>query len=170
MTRPLDDIDRALLRALSNDGRRTVRALAKSVDLSEPAVRDRLQRLERDEVITGYHAAFAPEAVEAGTAAFIALRFDAGKAARDQVEAAIRREPAVLEAHEVAGEDCFWIKVRVASTADLADTLDRIRAVPVIRGTGTTIVLRTVFERPLLSADSAGTDVSPPEADERSEM
>ncbi|MFI6587378.1 Lrp/AsnC family transcriptional regulator [Embleya sp. NPDC050493] len=169
MTRPLDDIDRALLRALSNDGRRTVRALAKSVDLSEPAVRDRLQRLERDEVITGYHAAFAPEAVEAGTAAFIALRFDAGKAARDQVEAAIRREPAVLEAHEVAGEDCFWIKVRVASTADLADTLDRIRAVPVIRGTGTTIVLRTVFERPLLSADSAGADASPPEADERSE-
>ncbi|MYS86002.1 Lrp/AsnC family transcriptional regulator [Embleya scabrispora] len=158
MTRPLDDIDRALLRALSNDGRRTVRALAKSVELSEPAVRDRLQRLERDGVITGYHAAFAPAAVEAGTAAFIALRFDAGRAARDQVEAAIRREPAVLEAHEVAGEDCFWIKVRVASTADLADTLDRIRAVPVIRATGTTIVLRTVFERPLLSADSAEFD------------
>ncbi|MET7301033.1 Lrp/AsnC family transcriptional regulator [Embleya sp. NPDC005575] len=160
MTRPLDDIDRALLRALSNDGRRTVRALAKSVDLSEPAVRDRLQRLERDGVITGYHAAFAPAAVEAGTAAFIALRFDAGRAARDQVEAAIRREPAVLEAHEVAGEDCLWIKVRVASTADLADTLDRIRSVPVIRATGTTIVLRTVFERPLLSADSAEHDAS----------
>ncbi|MFI1385686.1 Lrp/AsnC family transcriptional regulator [Embleya sp. NPDC020886] len=167
MTRPLDDIDRTLLRALSNDGRRTVRALAKSVDLSEPAVRDRLQRLERDGVITGYHAAFAPEAVEAGTAAFIALRFDAGKVARDQVEAAIRREPAVLEAHEVAGEDCFWIKVRVASTADLAETLDRIRSVPVIRGTGTTIVLRTVFERPLLSAeiDASAPFTARPEED-----
>ncbi|MFI1583346.1 Lrp/AsnC family transcriptional regulator [Embleya sp. NPDC020630] len=155
MTRQLDEIDRALLRALSADGRRTVRALARSVDLSEPAVRERIQRLERDGVITGYHAELAPARVDAGTAAFIALRFDAGRAARDQVEAAIHREPAVLEAHEVAGEDCFWIKVRVASTAALADTLDRIRAIPVIRGTGTTIVLRTVFERPLLSAESA---------------
>ncbi|MYW04996.1 Lrp/AsnC family transcriptional regulator [Streptomyces sp. SID3343] len=159
MTRQLDDIDRALLRALSGDGRRTVRSLARSVDLSEPAVRDRLQRLERDGVITGYHADFAPEAVDAGTAAFIALRFDTGLPAREQVEAAIRREPCVLEAHEVAGEDCYWIKVRVASTAALADTLDRIRAIPVIRGTGTTIVLRTVFERPLLSGGY------PPDAD-----
>jgi Lrp/AsnC family transcriptional regulator, leucine-responsive regulatory protein len=155
MARQLDDIDRALLRALSRDGRRTVRALAKSVDLSEPAVRDRLQRLERDGVIAGYHADFAPDAVDAGTAAFIALRFDTGQVAREQVEAAIRREPCVLEAHEVAGEDCYWIKVRVSSTAALADALDRIRAIPVIRGTGTTIVLRTVFERPLLSAEFA---------------
>jgi Lrp/AsnC family transcriptional regulator, leucine-responsive regulatory protein len=104
-------------------------------------------------VIAGYHADFAPDAVDAGTAAFIALRFDTGQVAREQVEAAIRREPCVLEAHEVAGEDCYWIKVRVSSTAALADTLDRIRAIPVIRGTGTTIVLRTVFERPLLSAE-----------------
>jgi Lrp/AsnC family transcriptional regulator, leucine-responsive regulatory protein len=163
MPRQLDEIDRALLRALGNDGRRTVRALAKSVDLSEPAVRDRIQRLERDGVIVGYHADFAPEAVDAGTAAFIALRFDTGLAARDQVEAAIRRDPCVLEAHEVAGEDCYWIKVRVASTAALADTLDRIRAIPVIRGTGTTIVLRTVFERPLLSGGSAHDGESDPD-------
>ncbi|WP_331770343.1 Lrp/AsnC family transcriptional regulator (plasmid) [Embleya sp. NBC_00888] len=164
MARQLDEIDRALLRALSNDGRRTVRALAKSVDLSEPAVRDRLQRLERDGVITGYHATFAPETVDAGTAAFVALRFDAGKAARDQVEAAIRRDPAVLEAHDVAGEDCMWIKVRVASTGDLADTLDRIRSVPVIRSTGSTIVLRTLFERPLLSAVAGTAEEAPDEA------
>ncbi|WP_406288618.1 Lrp/AsnC family transcriptional regulator [Embleya sp. NBC_00896] len=154
MSRQLDDIDHALLRALSNDGRRTVRALAKSVDLSEPAVRDRLQRLERDGVIRGYHADFAPESVDAGTAAFVALRFDAGgREARDQVDAALRREPCVLEVHEVAGQDCYWIKVRVASTTALAEALDRIRAIPVIRGTGTTIVLRTVFERPLLSGE-----------------
>jgi DNA-binding Lrp family transcriptional regulator len=39
-------------------------------------VRDRLQRLERDGVISGYHAALDPQSVHTGTAAFVALRFE----------------------------------------------------------------------------------------------
>ncbi|MBH5333376.1 Lrp/AsnC family transcriptional regulator [Streptomyces pactum] len=157
MSRRLDDTDRALLRALSTDGRRTLRALAKDVELSEPAVRERIQRLERDQVITGYRAAVAPESVDAATAAFIALRFGPGEDVRSTVDEALRREPRVLEAHQVAGDDCYLIKVRVASTGELADLLDRIRAIPPIQSTGTTIVLRTIFERPLLAGDAERT-------------
>ncbi|MER7498611.1 Lrp/AsnC ligand binding domain-containing protein [Nonomuraea pusilla] len=51
--------------------------------------------------------------------------------------------------HEVAGEDCYSLKVRVADTDAPANALDHIRAIPSITGTSTTIVLRTVFERPL---------------------
>ena len=148
-TRPLDDIDWALLRALSADGRQTQRALARMAGLSEPAVRDRVQRLERDGVITGYHAALGAELVDAGTAAFIALRFDPGEVARAKVNEALRREPCVMDVHEVAGEDCYWLKVRVASTSALAEALDRFRAIPTVTSTSTTIVLRTIFERPL---------------------
>ncbi|WP_431040897.1 Lrp/AsnC family transcriptional regulator [Streptomyces sp. P1-3] len=155
MSRRLDDTDRALLRALSADGRRTLRALAKDVELSEPAVRERMQRLERDGVITGYQATVAPERVDAATAAFIALRFGPGEEARATVDEALRREPCVLEAHQVAGDDCYLIKVRVASTGELADVLDRIRAIPPVQGTGTTIALRTIFERPLLAGGAA---------------
>ncbi|MEV0261012.1 Lrp/AsnC family transcriptional regulator [Streptomyces sp. NPDC050617] len=153
MTRQLDDIDRTILRSVTADGRQTVRALARAVGLSEPSVRDRLQRLERDGVITGYHANLDPASVDAGTAAFIALRFDPGAAARAVVNERLKQETCVLEVHEVAGEDCYWLKVRVASTDALADALDRIRAIPPVHGTSTTIVLRTVFERPL-SADA----------------
>ncbi|KUJ69413.1 hypothetical protein ACZ90_10965 [Streptomyces albus subsp. albus] len=154
MSRRLDATDRALLGALSADGRRTLRALAKDVELSEPAVRERIQRLERDGVITGYQATVSPVAVDAATAAFIALRFDSGPEARSTVDRALRREPCVLEAHQVAGDDCYLIKVRVASTGELADVLDRIRAIPPIQSTGTTIALRTLFERPLLAGDA----------------
>ncbi|MFE9749568.1 Lrp/AsnC family transcriptional regulator [Saccharothrix saharensis] len=150
MSRPLDDTDRAMLRALVADGRQTVRALAKVVGLSEPSVRDRLQRLERDGVIEGYHAELAPTEVEAGTAAFVALRFDPSKQAKDAMNKALTHEPCVLEVHEVAGEDCYLVKVRVSSTEALADTLDRIRAMPSVHSTNTTIVLRTILERPLL--------------------
>jgi Lrp/AsnC family leucine-responsive transcriptional regulator len=150
--RQLDDVDRALITALTADGRQTVRALARMVGLSEPAVRDRVLRLERERVIAGYHAAVDPEAAGAATAAFIAVRFDSGEQSKAQVNDALRAEPCVLEVHEVAGEDCYWLKVRVASTADLAAALDRIKAIPPVHGTSTTIVLRTIFERPVTPA------------------
>lgn len=51
--------------------------------------------------------------------------------------------------HEVAGEDCYLIKVRVGTTVEPADALDRIRAIPTISHTNSTVVLRTVFERPI---------------------
>ena len=147
--RQLDETDRALIGALATDGRQTVRALARTVNLSEPAVRDRVLRLEHAGVITGYHASLDPAAVKAGTAAFVAVRLNPERRDRTKLHAALRAEPCVLEAHEIAGEDCYWVKLRVASTDALADTLDRIRAIPTVAGTSTTIVLRTLFERPL---------------------
>jgi Lrp/AsnC family transcriptional regulator, leucine-responsive regulatory protein len=146
---PLDRINRDLLAALSRDGRRTVRALAAAVGLSEPAVRERLDKLSRDGVITGYRAIVEPAAVGAGTAAFVAIRFSSEPGAKAAVNAALERETCVLEVHEVAGEDCYLIKVRVDTTVELADKLDRIRAIPAITHTNSTIVLRTVFERPV---------------------
>ena len=153
--RELDDVDRALLDALAADGRRTVRSLARDVAMSEPAVRDRILRLERDGIIAGYYARLDPEAVEGETAAFVSLRFGPDDA-KAQVNAALEKERSVLEVHEVAGDDCYWVKVRVASTADLADTLDRLRAIPSVHSTSTTIVLKTVFERPLTVQSDLG--------------
>jgi Lrp/AsnC family transcriptional regulator, leucine-responsive regulatory protein len=155
MTRQMDDVDRTILRMMTADGRQTVRALARAVGLSEPSVRDRLQRLERDKVITGYHASLDPASVNGGTAAFIALRFGPGEAAKAVVNERLELESCVLEVHEVAGEDCYWLKVRVDGTDGLADALDRIRAIPSVVSTSTTIVLRTVLERPLEPGASA---------------
>ncbi|WP_261801408.1 Lrp/AsnC family transcriptional regulator [Streptomyces buecherae] len=149
MTRQLDDIDRTILRAMTTDGRQTIRALARIVGLSEPSVRERLQRLERDGVITGYRAELDPASVDATTAAFVAVRFEPNQDAKDQINKRLEHEDCVLEVHEVAGEDCYWLKVRVSGTHALAESLDRIRAIPSVRSTSTTIVLRTVFERPL---------------------
>lgn len=145
--RQLDAIDWRLVRALSADGRQTLRALASEVELSEPAVRDRLQRLEHDGVITGYRAVVDPAAASRAAAAFVAIRFDDRE--RKAVLAALLAHPDVLEAHEVAGDDCYLLKLRVASTDALAVALDRIRAMRSVSGTRTTIVLRTLFERAL---------------------
>jgi Lrp/AsnC family transcriptional regulator, leucine-responsive regulatory protein len=145
----LDDVNTALLRELARDGRRTVRALAAEVGMSEPAVRDRLTNLERAGVITGYRVVLDPAEVGAGIAAFVALRFGPGTDVKTAVTAALEREPCVLEVHEVAGEDCYLVKVRVGSTTELADALDRIRSIPGMVGTRSTVVLRTLLERPV---------------------
>jgi len=149
--RQLDAIDWRLVRALSADGRQTLRALAQEVELSEPAVRDRVQRLEHDGVITSYRAVIDPAAAGRAAAAFVAIRFDHGE--REAVLEALLADTDVLEAHEVAGDDCYLLKLRVASTEALADALDRIRAMPSMSATRTTVVLRTLFERAVTVVD-----------------
>lgn len=52
----VDDLDLALLRALADDARQSQRAMARQIEMSPPAVADRLARLERSGVIRGYRA------------------------------------------------------------------------------------------------------------------
>src|SRR5258705_1721706 len=70
---PLDDIDRRLLDALVQDGRRSIRMLAESTHISRSNAYARVERLVRDGVITGFHARVAPEPAGLGTSAFIGL-------------------------------------------------------------------------------------------------
>src|SRR5215813_11199611 len=50
----VDESDLALLRALAQDARQSQRSLARTIEMSAPAVADRLARLERSGVIRGY--------------------------------------------------------------------------------------------------------------------
>src|SRR5215467_3746611 len=50
----VDDLDLALLRALADDARQSQRSLARQIEMSPPAVADRLARLERSGIIRGY--------------------------------------------------------------------------------------------------------------------
>jgi len=152
MRRELDDIDWRLLRLLSANGRTSVRALAGEVGLSEPSVHERVRRLERDGVITGFRAEVDAEAVGSQTLAFVSLRLAPGPPDHSQLEAAFRAEESVLEAHMTAGEDCYLLKLRVGTPADLAAVLDRIRPIPGVSDPRTTIVLPTALERSLLQA------------------
>ena len=67
----LDRIDRDLLLALQDDGRRTVKELAARVDLSPSATHARVQRLRDSGVITGFHAALDPAEIGVGLQAVI---------------------------------------------------------------------------------------------------
>lgn len=121
----LDDIDRDLIAALQEDARLSYRALGRRIGLSQPAVADRVRRLEEAGVVTGYRAA-----VDRGQAGLPVTAFLRVTCAGERFQAVHRLAhelPAVLECHHVSGEACFMIKVAEASLASLERTIERFR-------------------------------------------
>jgi Lrp/AsnC family leucine-responsive transcriptional regulator len=119
----LDDVNRRLLAELHADPRTTMSALARRVGMSAPAVTERVQRLERAGVITGYRMDVDPAALGLPVAAYVRIRPTAGQLPRiAELAASI---PTVTECHRITGEDCFLLKVHAAAIADLEETLDR---------------------------------------------
>ena len=118
----LDEVNVALLRALLADPRLAIAELARRVELSGPAVADRLHRLEAAGVIAGYRLELSPAALGRPLAAYVRIRPGPG-----QVGAIIElaeRTPHVVECHRVTGEENLLLKVQVADTDELTEVLD----------------------------------------------
>lgn len=152
MTIPLDPIDRQILRHLRQDGRMAHSTIAKEVGLSGPAVHERVRKLEQRGVIASYTAVLDPEILERAHMAFVMVTLSEGNefAADDPIVARICEEPDVLEFHRIAGEDCYLIKIRTATSKDLEQLLRGIRSIRGVARTRTTIVLSTELEKPTI--------------------
>jgi Lrp/AsnC family leucine-responsive transcriptional regulator len=141
----VDAVDRKLLDALRANARATYAELARIVGLSAPAAHERVAKLEAAGVITGYHAAVAPEAVGFGTTALIGI-FITDSADIDEITQALADLNDVEDCWFVAGEETFVIKVRVADVAALEATIRDLNAIRGVARTRTTVVLSTRFE------------------------
>jgi Lrp/AsnC family leucine-responsive transcriptional regulator len=119
----LDETNRELLTELHADPRITMSALARRVGMSAPAVTERVQRLERAGVITGYRMDVAPAALGLPVTAFARVRPAAGQLPKIAELAATL--PQVTECHRVTGEDCFLVKVHAPTVGQLEEILDR---------------------------------------------
>jgi Lrp/AsnC family leucine-responsive transcriptional regulator len=120
----LDDTNLALLAELQLDARLSLAELGRRVGLSPPAVAERLQRLERDGVIRGYHAQLDPAALGYGLSAIIRVR----PAPRQlhKVADVARTAPEVVECHRITGEDCYLMKAHIRSMTHLEELLDQL--------------------------------------------
>jgi Lrp/AsnC family leucine-responsive transcriptional regulator len=146
----LDEIDRRLLEELRSDGRLTMAELGRRISLSPPAVAERVQRLERTGVITGYHAAIDPKTIGYPIAAVVRVRPASRQLQR--IPELARATPEVVECYRITGEDCFFLKLHLHSMDDLEEILDRF----VAYGQTTTSIIHStpVANRPLPLDDS----------------
>ena len=144
----LDPVDLKILTLLSKDGRLPAAQLGQQVGLSRPAVAERIEKLERNGVIRGTTAVIDPNAVGRLVTAFVAARVNgnlppgASKAFQQ-----LMRSDEVLEVHTVAGDDCYFIKVRTDSIGSLNALVSKLTAPPLSFSTRTTIVMQTHCEK-----------------------
>ena len=146
----LDEKDAKILELLQQDGRMTNVELARVVELTPSAMLERVRKLEERGFIKGYTALLDPHELGLGLLAFVFMRVDdrddiIGSA--ESTAEALAALPSVLELHHLAGEDCFLLKVRARDTDDLYRVLkEEFGQFKNVRGTRTTIVLKTVKE------------------------
>ena len=119
----LDDVNRRLLAELHENPRITMSALARRVEMSSPAVTERVQRMEQAGVIVGYRMEVNPAALGLPVTAFARIRPAAGQLPKIAELAASL--PEVTECHRITGEDCFLVKVHAPAIEDLEEVLDR---------------------------------------------
>jgi Lrp/AsnC family leucine-responsive transcriptional regulator len=146
----IDRTDRQIVSLLQTDARLSNADLAKKVGLTTSTVHERVKKLEKKGIIRGYVAMVDAEALGKPIIAFI--RLTVGSASTDYLESKnsvvriCQDEPDVLECHAVAGEDCYILKVRAPSPADLEKLIERIRCHAQVSRTTTNIVLSTLKE------------------------
>jgi DNA-binding Lrp family transcriptional regulator len=149
----LDAVDRRILRLLQEDARRSYRDIGEAVGLRAPSVHARVQRLEKDGYIRGYHADVDPEKVGRTMTAYVSIGLEGGRKGdvprTEAVAEQLRKDPDVVEVHAVTGEDDLLIKVRTSDIRGLERLLLRsLEPLQGVRRTTTNIVVRTLIERP----------------------
>ncbi len=120
----LDDIDRRLVEVLIDDGRISLKALARHVGLSSPSVSERLRRLEERGIIRGFTVDIDPKALGYELQAIVRIKPLPGKL--HIVQALIQEIPAFCECDKVTGDDCFVARLVLRTIEDLDQILDRI--------------------------------------------
>lgn len=118
-TRGLDKLDRHILRILQQEGRISMTDLGERVGLSVTPCIERVKRMERDKVITGYYAKVDPAALGARLLVFVEITLNQKSAsAFEQFRREVLRIPEVQECHLVSGDFDYLIKARIHEMAE----------------------------------------------------
>lgn len=142
----LDPTDLILVGALQRDATQRLEDLARLVQMAPSSVHERLRRLERDGIIQRWTVTLDAAALGLGVLAYIGVR--STKPCHELLNA-LAAIPEIEEGHSVAGELSLLLKVRVATTPALLGLVERLRLIPGIEQTETTIVLKTQIDRPI---------------------
>jgi DNA-binding Lrp family transcriptional regulator len=138
----MDALDASLIDLFTTEPRIGALEASRRLHVARGTVTARLERLERDGVITGWGPQVDPAAVEHPVTAFLTLEITQG-AGHDTVGEHLAQIPEVLEACTVTGPGDMWCRVVARSNADLQTVIDRALAHPGIVRSSTVIALAT---------------------------
>ena len=151
----LDRIDRKILDILQREGRIAMTELAQRIGLSTSPCSERVRRMEREGIITGYHATVSPKALGKNLLVFVEITL-ASKS--DQIFDKVRDEllhvPDVQECHLVSGVFDYLVKARLGGMDEYRNLLgDILKKLPVNAQSNSYVVMEELKESLALRTD-----------------
>ncbi|GAB3817354.1 Lrp/AsnC family transcriptional regulator [Kribbella italica] len=135
----LDELDRQIVEALTQDGRLSIRALADQVHISRANAYARVERLTATGVITGFTTTVDPLKLGLATSAYVtlSLRQSSWRALREQLQTI----PEIKHMALVGGDFDAILLVRAADNEGLRRVvLEKLQAIPEVLGTRTALI------------------------------
>ena len=117
MKRQLDSVDRKILHILQKNARTSLKDIASQVYLSSPATSARIDKLEREGYILGYHMCVNREKLGNRIRAFVTVKVSSGR--KDAFLNLVRECKNVIECSCITGEDAMLLEVAYSSTGEL---------------------------------------------------
>ena len=145
----IDDIDTSILKELSEDARAPLSIISKKVNLSIPAVSERIKKLEKNGYIDKYTIILEPKKFNKNLTCycFLTLKYDEKVAVQD-FSRLVRSEPDILECHTITGDYEFLLKIVTDGTDNLEKLLSKIRKEAHVLTSSTSIILSTLKSQP----------------------
>ena len=142
----LDETDRLILSMLQEDARVSNADIARLAGMVPSGILERLRKLRKNKVILSYETRLDSRALGLGLTAFVFVRAKEVTGRRDTAQR-LGGIPEVQEVHNITGEDCYLLKIRVRDPQELGRVLrDDVGTIPSVVSTKTTIVLDTFKE------------------------
>lgn len=149
----LDDKQRSIIRELQRDSKKSLRDIGNTLSLPLSTIHSRIQKMEKEEYITGHKTVFDARKLGLPTTAFIFVRLnfteEEGRRAQDYMNIVdqITDNPHVQEVHLMAGDWDIFIKLRAESTQAVGRlVMDELRSIEGVDRCLTNMVFETVKE------------------------
>lgn len=142
----IDDTDRLLIERLRRNSRESIADLARGLELSRSTVKDRIDKLEYKGVIKGYSLVLSDELTRGHVSAHVMINIEAGHSTGTIVRH-LRNIDHIRTAYAVSGIYDLIVLAEADSTGELDLVLDKIRDLPGIKSTLTSVILSTKFEQ-----------------------
>ncbi|KPU45306.1 HTH-type transcriptional regulator LrpC [Oxobacter pfennigii] len=142
----MDELDIKIIKLLKSNSRMTGSEIGKRINLSVPAVAERMRKLEDGGIISQYTIKIDRDKLDRGLMAFIFATIEKTEHIKGFREA-IKSEEAVLECHHIAGEYDYLLKVVVKNTSDLEEFIsNKLKKTAGVTRTNTIIALSSIKE------------------------
>ncbi|MCX7708282.1 MAG: Lrp/AsnC family transcriptional regulator [Clostridia bacterium] len=139
----MDNIDVKILKLLQKNARITASDISNEINLSVPAVSDRLKKLEASGIIQQHTTIINPRKMNKDLTAMMFISLERPKFT-DKFLEFVNQENDILECHYIAGDFDYVLKIVTENTFSLEQLLNRIKSVPGVQKTRTIVVLSSV--------------------------